>query len=259
MPVQRDGLRWRAHRRRLHNLAQTVANHGAAMAPADATAPADVVAVATHLVRLERDGVTIVDDVFSAAQISAFSAKLAAAWGEVQAALPTQNWRTMRYKPSYVEAPSFAVGKALYEGHQSTEYRGTEVINMGRGRYDLFGGLLRGGSLESATKAPVLTAIADVALHCDTYSAVECPGALPTFLPYPPATRGSANEVQAEEAVEDKADRGGLWHRDAYPLFEDEALDISLPRFYISCLAVSGIRGASDPWNLHRLPFAFRT
>ena len=141
------------------------------MAPADATAPADAVAVATHLVRLERDGVTIVHDVFSAAQISAFSAKLAAAWGEVQAALPTLKWRTMRYKPSYVEAPSFAFGKALYEGHQPTEYRGTEVINMGRGRYDLFGGLLRGGSLESATKAPVLTAIADVALHCDTYSA----------------------------------------------------------------------------------------
>jgi hypothetical protein len=36
---------------------------------------------------------------------------------------------------------------------------------MGRGRYDLSGGLLKGGALEAAVHEPALTAVAGAALH----------------------------------------------------------------------------------------------
>ena len=72
-----------------------------------------------HLERLDRDGVTVVEGVYSPAQMDEFRAALTEACGEVAAALPTLEWSEMRYKQHFVDLPSFCVGKALYQGKRS--------------------------------------------------------------------------------------------------------------------------------------------
>ena len=180
--------------------------------------------ISEHLRRLELDGVTIIEDVYSPAQISELRGSLTTACREVYAALPTLQWSTMRYQREWLRLPSFCVGKQLYEGKQSAGYRGTEIINLGRRggsqRYDFYGGVMKSGVLESAWKAPALTALAEAVLN-GGWQAVG-PGALPTT--------ATAADIGAE------TDQGGMWHRDAYPLFEDEECDLKLPQYELTCL-----------------------
>ena len=66
----------------------------------------------------------------------------------------------MHFKPHVLEDPCFCFGKALYEGKLTADYMGTDLTDMGRGRFDLAGGLLRCGPLESVvTDTPALTAL----------------------------------------------------------------------------------------------------
>jgi hypothetical protein len=51
-----------------------------------------------HLASLERDGVTIVEDVYSPGQLAELRAALARACGEVDEALPSVAWSTMHYQ-----------------------------------------------------------------------------------------------------------------------------------------------------------------
>ena len=114
------------------------------------------------------------------------------------------------------------MGKALYEGKLTAGFAGTDITDMGRGRYDLAGGMLQGGPLESVvTETPALIAVVDAFLGDGWVPGGNgCPGALPTLV-------GQTQEV---------TDAGGLWHRDAYSLFGDEALELQLPPFY--CTAI---------------------
>jgi hypothetical protein len=180
--------------------------------------------IAAHLGRLDSDGVTIVKGVFSGARIAAFRSHLTAVWSSIQqSGLESLDWSPMRFKPHVLEDPCFCFGKALYEGKLTADYMGTDLTDMGRGRYDLAGGLLRGGPLESVvTDTPALTALVG-ALLADGWipGGNGCPGALPT--------------LQGHSAAE-ATDAGGLWHRDAYSLFGDEALELQLPPFY--CTAI---------------------
>jgi hypothetical protein len=219
-----------------------------------------------HVQQLTRDGVTIVEGVYNPSQLKAFRQAVGAAWAKIQPSLPTLTWEPIRYRPEFVaKQTSFAVGKALYEGRRSASHEGTEVIDMGRGRFDLYGGLLRGGALESAPGALFLTAIADAVLGPGLWTGEHvCPGVLPTVLP---DGNSSSGHLGGRPHGRDDASTGGvcswlfaesllcpgcavshaisaimcgcagLWHRDAYPLFESEELDLSLPPYYLTVLA----------------------
>jgi hypothetical protein len=54
---------------------------------------------AQHLARLERDGVTIVEDVYSVSQLAEIRDALATACDEIRAALPTVAWSEMHCEP----------------------------------------------------------------------------------------------------------------------------------------------------------------
>ena len=186
----------RRHRPRAASSGSSSSSSAAGNPPA-ATAPDDDEAsTAAHLARLERDGVTIVEAAFAPPQLAELRAGLQTACAEVNAALPSLEWSEMHYQPFFVGAPSFAVGKALYEGKRSAGYRGTEVIDLGRGgRHDFYGGVVaEQPALASAWRAPQLTALAEGCLK-HSWQPVG-PGTLPTTT-----------------TSDDAADSGGLWHR----------------------------------------------
>ncbi len=60
-----------------------------------------------HLTRLRRDGVTIVEDVYTLGQLSDIRAALATVCNEVSAALPAMTWTEMRYQKELVNSESF--------------------------------------------------------------------------------------------------------------------------------------------------------
>ena len=183
---------------RRHRPRAAASGSSAADRPSAAAAPDDDddASTAAHLARLDRDGVTIVEAAFAPPQLAELRAELQTACAEVTAALPSLEWSEMHYQPFFVGAPSFAVGKALYEGKRSAGYRGTEVIDLGRGgRHDFYGGVVaEQPALASAWRAPQLTALAQGALK-HSWQPVG-PGTLPTTT-----------------TADDAADSGGLWHR----------------------------------------------
>ena len=204
--------------------AEAVAQQGAAEADA----------VAGHLERLERDGVTLLEDVYSEEQVAEWQRELTDAWRPLQRELPSLDWRTYHFKKEFIEADSFAVGKQLFEGKRIARRRsdGTGVIDLGRGRYDIYSGVMRSGVFSEIVDdpPPLLAAIADALLEIG-YSSEDELGALPTLLP------GDGEE----------GDEGGFWHRDACecpattdnPSSSDRALWAAAFRS-----AVRGARGA---------------
>jgi hypothetical protein len=208
----------RPRRRRLattlHHLLSTTSN--AFRPPCSSSSSSSAAATtADHLARLERDGVTIVEDVFSPAELGEIRSALAVACTELRAALPSVSWTEMRYQPELVGASSYCTGRALYEGKFSAGYKNTEIIDLTNGRYDFYGGIVKEHpALATAWKAPALIAIAEAELQVG-WGPVG-PGTLPTR-----ATQ---------------RDQGGMWHRDAYSLFEDEAVDLALPQYELTCL-----------------------
>ena len=158
--------------------------------------------MAGHLERLERDGVTVLEDVYSEEQVAEWQRELTEAWRPLQRELPSLDWRTYRFKKEFIEADSFAVGKQLFEGKRIARRRsdGTGVIDLGRGRYDIYSGVMRSGVFSEIVDdpPPLLAAIADALLEIG-YSSEDQLGALPTLLP----------------GDEEEGDEGGFWHRDA--------------------------------------------
>ena len=98
---------------------------------------------AEHLANLARDGVTVVEDVYSQAELADIQSSLTAACAEVRAALPALAWNEMRYQAELVAADAFCTGRALYEGKRSAGFKDTEIIDLTNGRFDFYGGVLK--------------------------------------------------------------------------------------------------------------------
>lgn len=152
------------HRRRrhpgvmLHHLQACVAPTAATSARSSGGSTSRT---ADHLARLARDGVTVVEDAFTPAEVAEIRVALRVACAEVRAALPSVSWTEMHYQPQLVQSPSFCTVRALYEGKSSAGYEGTEIIDLTRGRYDFCGGIVKEQPvLATAWMAPMLTAIA---------------------------------------------------------------------------------------------------
>ena len=129
-------------------------------------APVDRELLAHHLRQLERDGVTVLEEVYTREQVAQWQAALDAAWVPLKAELPSLDWRTYRFKQHYLDADSFCTGKVLYEGKRvARRDDGTGVIDMGRGRFDVYGTALE-------TNA-ALSVIVDE-YHRDQHMIIEC-------------------------------------------------------------------------------------
>jgi hypothetical protein len=97
----------------------------------------------------------------------------------------------------------------------------TGVIDMGHGRYDIYGAALeRSAAFDVIVEEPppLLAAIAKSLF--DVGYGIGDVGGLPT----------------SYDAAAEVVDAGGMWHRDAYSLWEEEALDLQAPWFYITAL-----------------------
>ena len=163
----------------------------------------------------------VIKDLYPREQIARWRRDLESGWRPLQADLPSLDWKTMRFKQRFLTAKSFATGKVLYEGKRVAQVGdGTEVIDMGRGRYDVYGTLLDPMREVVRDPPPLLAAIAEAFLEYG-FSALETLGALPTLLP---------------DGGTDHEDCGGIWHRDAYSMWDQEALEVQLPWFYMTCI-----------------------
>jgi hypothetical protein len=188
--------------------------------------------------------VVLLQDIYSSEDISYFRLKFRDAWSRVEPSLPTLLWRRREYKNK--NAPSFAIGRALYEGKVVAEFCGSEVVDMGNGRYD-FSYMLKEDEelLSKVMSPPLLQHILDQELKFG-YSAYV--GALPVLpsktLPHDSNLSGScsASECTGNSTGQAPPDAtgAGYWHRDAYSLFEDEAIDLSLPGFYYTLVIPLG-------------------
>ena len=78
---------------------------------------------ADHVARLERDGVTIVEEVYSQSQLAEIREALTAACDEVRAALPAVTWTEMRYQRELVESDTFWYAP-LSVGHSEDHFTG---------------------------------------------------------------------------------------------------------------------------------------
>jgi hypothetical protein len=93
-----------------------------------------------HCQSLESDGYVILEDALPAATLSSLQAAYSAAWAEILAEWGTLKWRTRTYNADCQPSTKF-VGVNLYDGYRSSEYKDTEILDMGRGRYDFSYGL----------------------------------------------------------------------------------------------------------------------
>eukprot|EP01043_Picozoa_sp_COSAG02_P029073 COSAG02_NODE_1794_length_10913_cov_4.900592_3_plen_110_part_00 len=100
-----------AVRRRFAGLVQHVAPSGSSSrnlaSSASGAFSSSASGTTEHLTRLRRDGVTIVEDVYTPGQLSNIRTALAAVCNEVSAALPAVTWREMRYQRELVNSESF--------------------------------------------------------------------------------------------------------------------------------------------------------
>lgn len=163
----------------------------------------------------------VIEGLYPREQVARWQRDFQEGWRPLQADIPSLQWETMRFKKPFLASKSFATGKVLYEGKRVADVGdGTEIIDMGRGRYDVYGRLLDPVRDVVREPPPLLAAIAEVLLQYG-FSALGTLGALPTLLP----ERGSQD-----------GDRGGIWHRDAYSMWDQEAVDLQLPWFYMTCI-----------------------
>lgn len=139
--------------------------------------------------QLQKDGVVIVPNVYSSKMISKLHESYKNLWNRINKSLST-----------------------LEKDNEKYWFKGTEVLDLAKGRFDFYWGMNKGifAKKEFIEPSP-LKELMQEELKSD-YGCYA--GALPSI---------------------GKSENGN-WHRDVYPLFNDENLEISLPTFYFTIL-----------------------
>lgn len=151
---------------------------------------------------LESDGFVVIEDAVEAEVLNSLRAAYARGWAEIRQHWTDLQWRTRTYNADCQRTTRF-VGVDLYDGYRSAEYKETEVLDMGRGRYDFSYGL---PAFTEANMPPALAALAQCQLRFE-YS--HCLGGLPVL-------QDADNSAAAHAPP-----KHGTWHRDAYSLFDE--------------------------------------
>jgi ectoine hydroxylase-related dioxygenase (phytanoyl-CoA dioxygenase family) len=164
--------------------------------------------------RLAKDGVVILEDVYTPEQIAEFRAQFDGAWENVKQHLPSFQWMTRHYKNT---SGNFFISRFLYHGKRIAHYEDTQVIEMAEGRYDFTHGLEEGvlASDEFLSAPPVVELL--------TSRMGE-------------GFNGYVGGLPVEKMATEKAPSVGAWHRDADSLFEDESIDVAVPPYYFTML-----------------------
>lgn len=192
--------------------------------------------VATIRAALEEDGVVLLRGLFTAARMEEFGEAYRAAWAKTQAALGGGEWVRRVY--TRMEGPTFNLDKSLYhkvahmEVPQGGEGAKTEVIRMGKGRYDFSHGM-EGTVLDS-----------DLLLRPEPVRSV-----LSSFLGAESEWLSYTGGLPVEGA------RGpGRWHRDTYSLWEETgASDAAMPPWYFTMVAPLTSVGRDEGMTQFRL------
>ena len=162
----------------------------------------------TYIKALERDGVIIVKNAISSSELEYLGNKYSSGWGEILDNLEILKWREIKFNPDCQITTGF-VSKDLYDGHHIAEYKDTSILDMSRSRYDFTYGLE-----DIKIQSNKVNYIIEKMLKNEYNSYL---GGLPMLM------RTTQNSI-------------GKWHRDAYSLFDNETLDITLPPFYYTVL-----------------------
>jgi len=173
---------------------------------------------------LEKNGVVKLPNVFSLDDIDIFRNTYFSAWNEIKK-YPLE-WNTIIYKNNCSKYDNF-IGTDLYSNKKYSFYKDTIILDMGKNRYDFTYNL---DNLKKLIVLPqCITNILQQTLQCeyDYYYG---------GLPMEPISNNTCIDDNCNGVNCGGLDMNGFWHRDAYSLFNDETLDLSLPSFYYTML-----------------------
>jgi ectoine hydroxylase-related dioxygenase (phytanoyl-CoA dioxygenase family) len=159
---------------------------------------------------LDENGVVVIKNEIQGCKLDELEVKYKTAWNEIKS-----NWNSLEFKKRLYHSenitPLHFLGQDLYKNHLIAKYNSneSEIIDMGNKRYDFTYGLY-----DSASPSVKLDAIMKQLLRYE-YNCYF--GGLP---------------VEKDTTASSQ----GFWHRDAYSLFGDEAVDIKIPPWYFTCL-----------------------
>jgi len=162
---------------------------------------------------LIQNGVIKLSNIFNPQQITILSSIYTQSWNEIKTQWPSK-WYTIQFNDNSKHKYDYFMGVKLYDGKQQSFYKDSTILDMGLNRYDFTHNL---DTIKQYLPLPtILTDIMNLLLgpEWEYYY-----GGLPVL----PDTL-------------DNPKQHGFWHRDAYSLFNDELLDISLPPFYYTIL-----------------------
>lgn len=177
---------------------------------------------------LQQNGIIHIKNAYTMDQIAIMKDIYNRSWNEIKCEFPTV-WITRSYKKNCHKYDDY-MGKDLYDNKKFAYYKNTEILDMGNSRYDIVYNL---DLIKLQIDLPkIIVDIMDSVLGCeyDYYY-----GGLPIEQV---KNIDETNMINDDETKESKESNGsnGYWHRDAYSLFNNEAIDLALPSFYYTML-----------------------
>ena len=162
---------------------------------------------------LNTNGVIKLSNIFNPQQINILSSIYTQSWNEIKSQWPSK-WYTIQFNNTSKHKYDYFMGVKLYDCKKQSFYKDTPILDMGLNRYDFTYNL---DTIKH--QSPLPTILTDIMNRLLGPEWEYYYGGLPIL----PDTL-------------DNPKQHGFWHRDAYSLFNDELLDISLPPFYYTIL-----------------------
>lgn len=171
---------------------------------------------------LETNGLTTIPNAISVLELDRLRDIYDSNWNEIKEQLECLDWKLIRFN-SRVQTKTGFVGKNIYDGKLVASYPrngDSQIINMGNSRYDFTYGFTN-----IKLNSPIVNTIMENLLCCEFSSYI---GALPILA----QTRLKDTDIVNNKLIGSQ----GVWHRDAYSLFDDETIDLMLKPFYYTVL-----------------------
>jgi hypothetical protein len=174
------------------------------------------------ITELDNKGVITIPNAIELSELNRLRAIYDFNWNEIKNQLDTLDWKRVKFKSNVQETTGF-FSKAIYDNklvasyHDRDGYGDSQIINMGNGRYDFMYGFEK-----LHLKSDIVDSLMQSLLHCEYDSYI---GALPVL-----------EQTTTNNKIIEGVGSKGIWHRDAYSLFDDESIDLVLKPFYYTVL-----------------------
>jgi hypothetical protein len=185
---------------------------------------ANIVESYNYIKELQQNGVIHIKNAYTMEQMTIMKDIYIKTWNEIKCDFPT-DWITRTYKQNCKKYDDF-MGMDLYNNKKFAYYKNTEILDMDKNRYDFVYNL---DSIKLQIELPkIIVDIMDSILGCeyDYYY-----GGLPIE-----QVNQYEYSVDSISADSNNKEFNGFWHRDAYSLYNNEAIDLGLPPFYYTML-----------------------